>query len=164
MKYTAIVDGSNVEIEVTRSARHIEAKIAGEKYVLDVQQVESGVYWLEWKSRSIEISVTTSRDGYVVAIDGQQIEVEIVDPRDALRKAAQQGHAGLVELRAPMPGKVVKVLVQEGGEVDLNQGLIVIEAMKMQNEVKSPKKGIVRKVGVKETAAVNAWDLLAVVE
>jgi biotin carboxyl carrier protein len=90
--------------------------------------------------------------------------VEIIDSRGALRKAAQHGHAGTVELRAPMPGKVVKVLVSEGATVDMNQGLLVIEAMKMQNEIKSPKKGTVRKLGVKETAAVNAGDLLAIVE
>jgi len=63
-----------------------------------------------------------------------------------------------------MPGKVVKVLVREGDSVQANQGLIVIEAMKMQNEVKSPKSGVVRKLGVKESAAVNSGDLLAIVE
>jgi len=63
-----------------------------------------------------------------------------------------------------MPGKVVKVLVNEGAAVEMNQGLLVIEAMKMQNEIKSTKKGTVRKLGVKESTAVNAGDLLAIVE
>jgi biotin carboxyl carrier protein len=63
-----------------------------------------------------------------------------------------------------MPGKVVKVLVREGASVEANQGLLVVEAMKMQNEIKSPKKGIVRKLSVQEAAAVNAGDLLIVVE
>jgi len=70
----------------------------------------------------------------------------------------------MVELHAPMPGKIVKVLVAEGASVEVNQGLIVIEAMKMQNEVKSPKTGIVKKIGVQETTAVNAGDLLVIVE
>jgi len=87
-----------------------------------------------------------------------------VDPRSALRKAAQQGHVGTVELRAPMPGKVVKVLASEGAEVQANQGILVMEAMKMQNEIKSPKQGVVKRIGVKEGAAVNAGDVLAVVE
>jgi biotin carboxyl carrier protein len=103
-------------------------------------------------------------DAYTVSLGGHRIAVEIVDARNALRKAAQRGHDGMAELRAPMPGKVVKVLVAEGADVEVNQGLVVIEAMKMQNEVKSPKKGVVRKVGVKEAAAVNAGDLLVVVE
>jgi pyruvate carboxylase subunit B len=63
-----------------------------------------------------------------------------------------------------MPGKVIKLLVSEGAEVEPNQGIVVLEAMKMQNEIKSPKKGIVRKLGVTEGAAVNSNDLLATVE
>jgi biotin carboxyl carrier protein len=63
-----------------------------------------------------------------------------------------------------MPGKVIKLLVAEGAEVQVNQGIVVLEAMKMQNEIKSPKKGVVSKLGVTEGAAVNAGDLLATVE
>ena len=63
-----------------------------------------------------------------------------------------------------MPGKVIKVLVAEGTEVLVNQGIVVLEAMKMQNEIKSPKNGIVRKLGVTDGAPVNSGDLLATVE
>jgi biotin carboxyl carrier protein len=63
-----------------------------------------------------------------------------------------------------MPGKVVRLLVQEGTEVEPGHGIAVVEAMKMQNEIKSPKKGIVRKMLVGEGAAVNAGDVLAIVE
>jgi pyruvate carboxylase subunit B len=63
-----------------------------------------------------------------------------------------------------MPGKIVKILVSEGTEVKPNEGILVMEAMKMQNEIKSPKHGIVMKIRVKEGAPVNAGDLLAVVE
>jgi len=165
MKYTAIIDGAPLEIELSRAERGvIQAEISGEKYVLDVQTVEPGVYWLHWKDRSIEVSVTPNADSYAVSVDGQRIDVEIIDSRAALRKAAQHGHPGTIELRAPMPGKVVKVLVSEGAAVEMNQGLLVIEAMKMQNEIKSPKTGTVRKLGVQEAAAVNAGDLLAIVE
>jgi Acetyl/propionyl-CoA carboxylase, alpha subunit len=67
-------------------------------------------------------------------------------------------------VRAPMPGKVVRLLVAEGAEVNANQGLLVMEAMKMQNEIKSPKKGVVRKLSVAEGVAVNSGDLLASIE
>lgn len=164
MKYTAIIDGKPIDIELTRANVQINAKIGEETYVLDFEAVEPGIYWVDWKNRSIEISVTPKDDSYVVSMDGLRIDVEIVDSRTALRKAAEHGHTGAVELRAPMPGKVVKVLVEEGAEVEMDQGLLVIEAMKMQNELKSPKKGIVRKIGVKETAAVNSGDLLVTVE
>ena len=63
-----------------------------------------------------------------------------------------------------MPGKVVRVLVKEEGEVEAGQGVVVVEAMKMQNEIKSPKKGVVRRMLAAEGANVNAGDVLAVVE
>ena len=63
-----------------------------------------------------------------------------------------------------MPGKVVRVLAPPQTEVEAGQGVIVVEAMKMQNELKSPKKGIVQKVLAAEGARVNAGDVLAIVE
>jgi biotin carboxyl carrier protein len=165
MKYTAIIDGKPVDIELSRgNGRTIEARIGGESYVVDVEAVEPGVYWFHWNNRSIEVSVVPNGDGYAVQVGSQRTNVEIVDARAALRRAALQVHAGTVELRAPMPGKIVRVLVREGAAVELNQGVLVMEAMKMQNEIKSPKKGVVKKLGVQEGAAVNAGDLLAAVE
>ena len=165
MKYTAIIEGQRLEIELTgRGVEPIVAEIGGRRYVLDAKNIEPGVYWFNWNNRSIEISVTPNGDGYIVSLGGRSVLVEIVDARAALRKAAHQGQAGAVEIRAPMPGKIVKVLLAEGSEVKTNQGILVIEAMKMQNEIKSPKNGIVKRIGVKEAAAVNAGDVLAVVE
>ncbi len=63
-----------------------------------------------------------------------------------------------------MPGKVVRVLVAEGNEIEAGAGVLVVEAMKMQNEVKSPKKGIIQKILVSEGATVSAGDVLAIVE
>jgi len=165
MKYTAIIKGERIDIELRRpDSGPIEAEIGGKKYVLQVQAVEAGVYWLQWENRSIEISVTPNGEAYKVSIDGRALDIEILDARAALRKAAQQSHSGAVALRAPMPGKVVRVLVDQGSAVEINQGVLVIEAMKMQNEIKSPKKGVVKKLGVKEGAAVNSGDLLAIVD
>jgi biotin carboxyl carrier protein len=164
MKFTAIVDGQSCDVELTGGAGAFEAELDGRRYALALHAVEPGVYWLNWNNRSIEISVTPAGGRYSVAVNGRTVEVEILDARAALRKAARHGHAGAVELRAPMPGKVVKVLVTEGATVEMNQGLLVIEAMKMQNELKSPKAGVVRRIGVSETSAVNAGDLLVIVE
>ena len=63
-----------------------------------------------------------------------------------------------------MPGKIVRILVTEGAEVGAGEGVLVVEAMKMQNEVKSPKKGTIQKILVSEGTAVNAGDVLAIVE
>jgi biotin carboxyl carrier protein len=169
MKYTAIIGGEPLDIEVTRKESDIiEAEIAGTKYVLNAREVEAGVFSVNWNNQSIEVSVlrngATNGNNYVVSIAGRRIPVELLDARAALRKAAHHGQAGTVELRAPMPGKVVKVLVNAGAAVELNQGLLVIEAMKMQNEIKSPKQGVVKKLGIKEGTALTAGDLIAIVE
>jgi biotin carboxyl carrier protein len=122
------------------------------------------VYWLTQDNQSLEAGVSPTPEGYVVSLLGRRIPVEILDTRNALRRAAQHGHDGVAQIRSPMPGKVIKLLVSEGAEVEPNQGIVVLEAMKMQNEIKSPKQGVVRKIGVTEGAAVNAGDLLATVE
>jgi biotin carboxyl carrier protein len=165
MKYTAIIDGERIEIELSRSKpTTIEAQVGGRQYRIEAKMVEPGVYWFNWNNRSVEISVVPHGEGYVVSLEGRSADIEIVNARSALRKATQHGHAGAIDLRAPMPGKIVKVLVSEGAVVQANQGIVVMEAMKMQNEIKAPKNGVVKKVAVKEGAPVNAGDLLAVVE
>ena len=165
MKYTAVVDGNHVDIEFERkSDTAIEARIGNRTYVLAASVVEPGVYWFNWNNRSVEVAVTSSVDGYTASIGEHRISIEILDARTALKKAAQQGHDGIVELKAPMPGKIVKLLVAEGAEIKANQGILVMEAMKMQNEIKSPKSGVLRKVSVSEGLAVNAGQILATVE
>ena len=67
-------------------------------------------------------------------------------------------------MSAPMPGKVVRILMRQGDEVEAGSGVLVVEAMKMQNEVKSPKKGTIQKILVGEGTAVNAGDVLAIVD
>jgi biotin carboxyl carrier protein len=71
---------------------------------------------------------------------------------------------GPKNLTAPMPGRIVRVLVKQGDEVEAGAGVVVMEAMKMQNEIKSPKKGTIQKIMVSEGAAVNSGDVLAIVE
>jgi biotin carboxyl carrier protein len=89
----------------------------------------------------------------------------VADPKSLRgRKARVDGGKGPRHLVAPMPGKVVRFLVNEKSLVEAGQGVVVVEAMKMQNEIKSPKKGIVLKLAVSEGAAVNAGDVLATVE
>jgi biotin carboxyl carrier protein len=165
MKYTATIEGTRIDLEIVHAdARTIEAKVAGQVYRIERKDVAPGVFWFNWNNRSVDVSITAQDETYIVSLDGRPISVEIEDPRTALRKAAQHGHAGEVELRAPMPGKIVKILLQEGAEVHANQGVLVIEAMKMQNEIKSPKNGTVKRLSVQEAAAVNAGELLAIVE
>ena len=90
---------------------------------------------------------------------------ELFDERKALlKKGAGLGAEGVQEIRTSMPGKIVRVMAAEGEEVGQGQGLVVVEAMKMENEIKSPKAGVVKKIGVKEGEAVEAGALLVIVE
>jgi biotin carboxyl carrier protein len=90
---------------------------------------------------------------WICRLDGKPIQIDAV--------LARRGPQKLI---APMPGRIVRILVAEKSQVDLGQGLLVVEAMKMQNEIKSPKKGIVAKLAVAPGATVNAGDVLAIVE
>lgn len=166
MKYTAIVQGKEVNVELDRKdSGSIQAKIGNREYSVEVQALNSGVYWMNCNSRSVDLVVMRTGDRYMVSFEGHHIPVEVIDVRAALRRMMQhQGEEGTAEMRAPMPGKIVRVLIDEGAPVQINQGILVMEAMKMQNEIKAPKNGIVRKIGVKEGEAVNSGDLLVIVE
>ncbi len=165
MKYTATFNGEIVDVEFTRkNSRTIEAKIGDRQYVLEAKAVEPGIYWIAWNNQSLEVCVVDQEDGYVVVLNGKRLQLGFVDSRSALRRAAKHSHKGIAEIRAPMPGKVVKVLATQGSEVQANEGILVIEAMKMQNEIKSPKPGVVKQLNVVEGNAVNSGDLLATVD
>jgi biotin carboxyl carrier protein len=98
-------------------------------------------------------------------IGEQTYRAELRDPRSLRNRKLRADHGkGARQLVAPMPGKVVRFLVGENSPVEAGQGVVVVEAMKMQNEIKSPKKGTVVKLAVAEGAAVNAGDVLAIVE
>jgi len=94
-----------------------------------------------------------------------EYEVTLTDPKHLRGAGAAHGHeAGRAQVVAPMPGKVVRVLVERGQQVEAGQGVVVVEAMKMQNEMKSPKTGTVAELRAEPGATVNAGDVLAVIE
>ena len=100
-----------------------------------------------------------------IVVGNQRFPATVRDPRSLRsRRGSAIGLEGVKKINAPMPGKVVRVLAPAGTEVEAGQGVIVIEAMKMQNELKSPKKGVVKKLNVAEGAAVEAGQALAEVE
>ena len=97
-------------------------------------------------------------------VNGWPMPVELFDPRAFRARTASASAHGRAEISALMPGKVVQLLVSRGDSVEAGQGLLVVEAMKMQNEVKSPKAGRVAEVRAKPGAAVAAGEVLIVVE
>ena len=104
-------------------------------------------------------------DGDAVVIAGRRYEFAVDDPRSLRgRRRTGEGAAGPRTVKASMPGRVVRILVKEGDDVAEHQGIIVIEAMKMQNELKTPKAGRIAKVAVAVDATVSAGEVLIVVE
>lgn len=99
-----------------------------------------------------------------IQVDGRIFSVEIFDPRELRSRSSAGASEGRQNIAAPMPGKVVRLLVAAGDIVEAGQGLIVVEAMKMQNEMKSPKAGTVAEVKTKDGATVAAGEILIVIE
>jgi len=139
------------------------AVIDGRSVVADAAKVLPGVYSIIFVGRSLEVTVEDIPGGLLLRTAGREFQVEIADPR-----AWRRGRGGSIELTgrqkvaAPMPGKIVRVLVAPGEQVEADQGLLVIEAMKMQNEIRSPKAGKVETLA-REGQTVNAGEILAVV-
>jgi biotin carboxyl carrier protein len=116
--------------------------------------------------QSFEVHVTPSLDGKIKLQSGpHEFTGEIQDPRAWRGRHHGAPEAeGRQQIVAPMPGKVIRLLVSLGDHVEVGQGLVVVEAMKMQNEIRSPKKGKVERLQAKEGQNVNAGDVLAWVE
>jgi len=162
MKLGAQIDDLTYEVDIKREGNRISATVDGRQYELEASEPESGVYLLKHENRVFEVYV--SPDG-MVNIGGHQLEVKISDPKRlrGVRGDAEHGD-GTAEIKTAMPGKIVRILVAEGNEVEKGDGVIVVEAMKMQNEMKAPKAGIVKQINVKEGDTVNAGDILTIIE
>jgi biotin carboxyl carrier protein len=133
---------------------------AVESAQVDVVEVEPGVWSVLAGEESWEARVT----GNEITIAGRVFRFEIDDPRRwkrSGRAANAQARAGLI---AVMPGKIVRILVAIGDEVVAGQGIMVVEAMKMQNELKAPRDGRVAAIEVRENDSVNAGAILATIE
>jgi biotin carboxyl carrier protein len=149
-----------LSLTINGAPRDVEIDDAGAGII----EVEPGVYSVLREGRSYEARVEQGKDLLVVSIDGYRFEIEVRDPRRWSRKAGTAGLHGRVEVTAPMPGRVVRVLAATGDSVEAGQGLMVVEAMKMQNEIKSPKAGRVASLPVEEGATVAAGQVLATIE
>ena len=150
-------------MDVRRAGAKLAAVLAGRAIEADAVEVSPGIYSVLIGGRSYEVYLSR-RGTAIVATAGQhEFIVEIVDPR-----AWRRGRGGAIEaegrqeILAPMPGKVVRILAAAGTKVEARQGVLVIEAMKMQNELRSPKSGTVEKLLVREGQTVNSGEVLAV--
>ena len=170
MKLYAEIEGERSPVEVRREGGRVLAEVAGRRYELEARRVGAGEYLLLLGGRVYECRVEAaqgaqSRGSLRVSVGGADYAVSVADPKHLRGAQGLSGaDSGRAQVTAPMPGKVVRVLVESGQAVESGQGLVVVEAMKMQNELKSPKSGTVAELRAEAGATVNAGDVLAVVE
>ena len=159
----ATFEGRTVRVEVRGEAGRYQVTLDGEPLEVDFQPVGRDFVSLIVDGRSYEAGVVRQPDGYRVALRGAAFDIEL---KDAARGegALVRPRAGPLGIKAPMPGRVVRVLVAAGEQVESGQGLLVMEAMKMENELKAPRAGRVREVRVGERQAVETGALLLVLE
>ena len=165
MKLDLVIDGTAEGIEILAPAPVCRFQLGGAPVrEANVEIPEPGVYSVLMEGRSYEARVEEHADCLVVVIDGYRFEIEARDPRRWSRGAYGRGGSGPQTITAPMPGKVVRVLVGPGDAVEAGQGMVVVEAMKMQNEMKAPRAARILSVPAKEGATVAAGEVLVTIE
>ncbi|HTW23194.1 MAG TPA: biotin/lipoyl-containing protein [Candidatus Baltobacteraceae bacterium] len=168
MTLTIEIGGKAHTVEIRSQAAHTNGRVAwvvnGRAIDADAVEVSPGIYSILIGGNSFEARVERDPGGLRITIAGREYQARIRDPRVWRRNRGSAAEAeGQQSVVAPMPGKVIRVLVKAGDEVEAGKGVCVVEAMKMQNEVRSPKSGKVERLLVSEGQTVGAGEVLAIV-
>lgn len=168
MAYIATLDDKTHKIEVQELEEdHLyRIVIDGNEHIIDGRKLTGHIYSLIKDNRSFTVDVTAKDDQYTVACEGKSVQLRLLDERRASRpgEGSGSGRDGGKQIKSFMPGKVVEVLVHVGDEVAKDQGLIIIEAMKMENELRSTAAGKVKEIRVSAGQAVESGELLIELE
>jgi len=166
MKYEVHIGGKTRVVEFTRNSEKLQISLDGNLLDADAVEVATNTFSILIDGESWEVRVAPRPDGSLTLHTGiAECIAEVTDPRAWRgRRHGAMEVEGRQQIAAPMPGKVVRLLVKAGDPVEVGQGLLVVEAMKMQNEIRSPKRGKMEKLFVTEGQAVNAGEILAWVD
>ena len=163
--YEIVVEGCIQKLELEWSDEKAQVSFSGKSFQVNVGKISEDHFSLILNGYSYDVIVNSQPSNFQVFVNGMPFNIELYDPRKArLFSSGEMTDSGPKVVSSSMPGKVVKLLVSEGETVKKGQGLIVIEAMKMQNELESPKAGRISQINVSENQAVNNEDPLLVVE
>jgi biotin carboxyl carrier protein len=166
MKLQAEIEGEKLEVEFVRDGRTLTATVDGRSYTLEISEPEPNVFLFKSDNKVTEVDISPVSPGLVEArVGSHEFQIKLTDPK-RLRgtSAGIDSIDGRVEIRTAMPGKVVRVIAAVGDQVEKGDGIVVVEAMKMQNELRSPKAGVVKEMRFAEGVTVNSGDILAVIE
>jgi biotin carboxyl carrier protein len=164
MIYDVTSDGKNHRLELNRADGRWVCRLDGREVEVDAILARPDVLSLRVGNLAYEVKSERVANELHLWVGSSRFAVEVRDPRSLRGRTRSGDDQGPRKIVAPMPGKVVRLLVVEGDEVEAGAGIAVVEAMKMQNEIKSPKKGTIQKILVSEGSAVNAGDVMIVVE
>lgn len=165
MIFEVIIEGTTRRVELLRAGSDWQCRLDGKDFPADVSFSQPGVLSILVEGKSYEVKQQPAQGETGIVIGQERFSVVVRDPRSlAARRRTGDDVQGVRKITAPMPGKVVRILAPAGTAVEAGQAVLVIEAMKMQNELKSPKKGMVKRLNVSEGAAVESGEVLAEVE
>lgn len=167
MKLRVDVGEIAFDLSLDRSGASSNYAVAGPvtaSGVTSITPVAPGIYSILLGTQSFTVYLSPREGQYETAVAGGRTFMTVGDARDRPEKQRSNSESGSVEMRAQMPGKIITLLVAVGAEVAAGQSLLVVEAMKMQNELKSPKAGKVSKILVAEGETVPANHKLVVIE
>ena|ERR1700690_1373891 len=165
MIYDVNINGKDYRLELERANAGWRCRLDGCEIQVDAVLARRDVLSVLIGGKAYEVKQERTATDLHLWVGSVRYAAELRDPRSLRsRRGAAGDEKGPKKLVAPMPGKVVRVLIGEQQAVEAGQSILVVEAMKMQNEIKSPKKGTVQKIVAAEGANVNAGDVLAIVE
>jgi biotin carboxyl carrier protein len=164
MTYDVTIDGKQYRLDLQQIDGRWGCRLDGREVEVDAVLARPNVLSLRLGNKAYEVKCERVGSETHVWVGSRRFSTEVRDPRSLRSRVRATDDQGPKKLTAPMPGKVVRILVGKGAEVEAGAGVLVVEAMKMQNEVKSPKKGTIQQILVVEGAAVNAGDVLAIVD
>lgn len=166
MRLDVELGGQTRTVQVDRSPDgRFHIAVDGDTHTVDVQQTDVGLSLVFEDGRSLEAAATPRNGGeWLVQLPHVDVAVVVDGQRHGRRGVGGPSATGAQRVTAPMPGRVLRVLVAVGDEVTHRQGLVVVEAMKMENELGAPKAGRVTEIAVTEGVSVEAGRLLMVIE
>jgi biotin carboxyl carrier protein len=163
--YEISIDGKPHKLDLEHEGNNWSCRLDGEEIQADAVITKHDVVSIIIGGTHYEVKRERTATDVHYWVKNSRFAVEVRDPRSLRsRKGTAATGEGPQKLIAPMPGKVVRIVLPAGSEVEAGQGVMVVEAMKMQNELKSPKKGTVKQVMVAEGASVTAGEVLAIIE
>jgi len=163
MKFAARVGETMHEIVVTRLDGEYMVTLDGTAHRVDARKLEADFYSILYDGKSYEVSVELAGPKYLVRHGAEEQVVELADAARSGREEVRK-KGGVLSIDAVMPGKVVRVLVAPGDDVHAGQGLVVVEAMKMENELSAPRAGCVKSIEVNPGHNVETGAKLVVLE